>query len=148
MGQRGFNVNLDVGCFRELRGDINVDIHIPDVRFSKMFIKADGCHLPFKDQVFDEVTCFHLIEHNNIDPFLLMKELLRVTKIKLLVKCPYRFGGLAKGWDHKHYFNIKWFKNLLDKWGMLYHIRVNLDSDRTFFKLPFEITARIWKRRK
>lgn len=107
-------MSLDVGCSVNLRGDINVDTEIPEVRWSndKAFIRADGQHLPFRNEVFEYTTSFHLIEHIK-NPYLLLEELIRVTKTKVTIKCPYRFSLIAKSPQHRHYFNKNWFRNVL-----------------------------------
>jgi len=137
-------MTLDVGCSGELRGDVNVDLSKLPMTYNKSFVRADGQHLPFINDSFEETTCFHVIEHVT-NPFLLLDELLRVTKSKLTIKCPYRFSFYAKSPQHQHYFNKSWFKKNLKKKNVLFHIAVNLDRERDIFKIPLEITVRIYK---
>jgi len=95
-------LTLDVGCGIIQQGHINIDIEKPKV-INGNFIKADGQYLPFRNNVFDTVYCFHVIEHIK-NPYLLIDELVRVAKGKIEIRCPYRFSGIAKSKEHKHYF--------------------------------------------
>jgi ubiquinone/menaquinone biosynthesis C-methylase UbiE len=138
-------MHLDVGCEFELRDDVNVDISTPKFRINRNFVNADAQHLPFRDEAFEEVTCFHLIEHVE-NPHKLLKELLRVTKIKATITCPYRFSGYAKSKQHKHYFNKSWFEVELKKLKVkTFKIAVAFDRERDIFCFPLEIVVKIWK---
>jgi len=53
---------------------------------SKPFIQCDGCFLPFKNKVFDFVTCYYVLEHI-INPAHLLIELKRVSKHGY-IQCP------------------------------------------------------------
>lgn len=139
-------MRLDVGCENELRGNINVDLSIPGIVHNKVFIMADGQHLPFIDNAFEETTCYHLIEHVE-NPHLLLGELLRVTKHKVEIKCPYRFSLISKSPQHKHYFNMSWFKQQLEKYNVIFKISLNLDSERHILKIPLQIIVKIWRKR-
>jgi ubiquinone/menaquinone biosynthesis C-methylase UbiE len=81
----------------------------------KNFVRCDGQFLPFRDGVFDVVRCFHVIEHV-LNPFLLLRELVRVSCYKVWLRCPHRFGDkfriqvLRKKCDsHLHFLNKRWF---------------------------------------
>jgi len=140
-------MHLDVGCEFELRGDVNVDLAIPKFLFNKEFVNADAEYLPFKDDAFEEVTCFHVIEHVE-NPYMLLRELLRVTKNKLIITCPYRFSGYAKSKQHKHYFSKSWFENELKKLNVaLFKVAVVLDLERDILKFPLQIIVKIFKMR-
>ena len=79
---------LDVGCGSKARGDVNVDLLVPDslrgwnrnISAIKNFVKADVRALPFKDRSFDFVFCSHVIEHLD-DEWEGINELKRVSKI-------------------------------------------------------------------
>jgi ubiquinone/menaquinone biosynthesis C-methylase UbiE len=84
-------LRLDVGCGHVPRGDVNVDLFVEatghrvdktrplDIRNIPNFVKADACHLPFRDNVFDEVISYHTIEHV-LNPVLMIKEMIRTCK--------------------------------------------------------------------
>ena len=137
-------MNLDVGCEHVLRGNVNVDLTKPNFVHSKTFIKADGQHLPFRDRIFEKTTSHHLIEHVE-NPYLLLDELIRVTKNKVIVKCPHRYSFIAKSFEHKHYFNKTWFANVLSKKNIKFRTYTTLDREREILKFPLEITVIIWK---
>jgi len=115
---------LNVGCGSFSYCDINTDLFIgKNIHSSqiinpkklKNFVKADGQYLPFKDNCFKLVYSSHTIEHVN-NPFLFMKELVRVSKCRILIKCPHRLGDKftqfitrKKIKVHLHYFSKKWF---------------------------------------
>jgi ubiquinone/menaquinone biosynthesis C-methylase UbiE len=66
---------LDVGCGKHKRGTIGVDYS----RNSDADIIADAPFLPFKDEVFDEVASFKVLEHSP-NPLNFLKEQTRVLK--------------------------------------------------------------------
>ncbi len=67
---------------------VNVDLF----PFPGVQIIADLAHLPFKDHVFDAVTCDQVLEHI-ADPRAVVRELLRVTKPggQIHIACPFVF---------------------------------------------------------
>ena len=95
---------LDVGCGHRPRGDVNVDLfpepsahrtvdqrvnsdvalHVHEI---PNFVKADACHLPFRDGAFEGSYSWHLIEHVQ-DPNVFLSEILRVSAEKVEVRCP------------------------------------------------------------
>ena len=124
---------LDVGCGFEGYGSVNVDICCGtenvdldgSVRVSRtrnLFI-ADGCSLPFRDDTFDLVYSSHVIEHV-ANPFLFLRELVRVSRDKIVVRCPHRFGdklyrflGCFGHKGHRHFFNARWFVEVGERLG-------------------------------
>lgn len=131
-----------MGCGDELRGTINVDIKKPPFKPWKPFILANGQNLPFQNDIFSETLCHHVIEHVD-DPFKLIDELLRVTKHKVTLTCPFRFSGYAKAPDHKHQFNKTWFRKVLERKNVHFKVHINLDNNRDLigYALPLEITV-------
>jgi len=80
---------LNAGCGCDKWGDVRVDIE----KFSSFFdrvttvnVIASIEYLPFKAKVFEEVRCYHTLEHVDY-PFRCLKELLRVGQ-KIDVKVP------------------------------------------------------------
>jgi SAM-dependent methyltransferase len=123
---------LDVGCGHRPRGDVNVDL-FPDpsahrcvnqrvnddvalkVHEIPNFVKADACHLPFRDGVFEGSYSWHLIEHVQ-DPNLFLSEILRVSAEKVEVRCPngeYLSCRAETKPLHLHDFSLDWFRETL-----------------------------------
>lgn len=124
---------LDVGCGNAnlAKGDVNVDFFKSGVNVQigqqligeavnpkriKNFVVADACHLPFKNECFDVAYSSHVIEHV-LNPFLMLSELYRVSKRKVIVKCPHRKGSGAKRPFHINYLDEDWFKRTSSKYG-------------------------------
>ncbi len=122
---------LDVGCGASPKGDVNVDLYVGytphtgdqvnSETFQKIepkkinnFVRADGCHLPFRDCSFNEVFSSHLIEHV-VNPFVLVKEMVRVVKYEkvIVIRCPHKFARGAKELRH-HVSKLdeKWFRDV------------------------------------
>ncbi len=80
-----------------------------DIKGGKGVIEADVQNLPFKDNSFDIVTCFEVLEHVP-DPVAAMKELRRVCKHRLLISVPndpwftYTRAGI---WEKEHLWSIR-----------------------------------------
>lgn len=117
-------LNIGCGCFS--LGDVNGDLFIGNTPHDllqfinpkkiKNFVKLDGCFLPFKNNCFELVISNHVIEHI-VNPFLFLKEMVRVSKNRIKITCPHRFGDRfyqlflrRKNKVHIHYFNAKWFE--------------------------------------
>lgn len=78
-------MKLDIGCggseefkIHNVRGDVNCDILKPAYKILN-FIQCDAQHLPFKDEAFEQVIMFDIIEHLH-SPFKALKEAWRVLK--------------------------------------------------------------------
>jgi len=159
---------LDVGCGRYPHGDVNVDLYpmetehrLPpigreglgeplDVKSIQNFIRADACHLPFKSDAFEVVFSSHVIEHVAY-PLKMIKEMLRVSRNKVVIKCPHRLNRKGKIKVHKHYFNIGWFDKLFKKWGLPCRAEVSRwlyipYRYMPLIQLPLEIKVEILKR--
>ena len=116
---------LDVGCGTMPKGDVNVDFFRGDdfnpqtgdqVQGAFMsrekipnFVIADASCLPFKDESFNVVFSSHTIEHVE-DPLLVLKEMCRVAKRKVIVRFPHRKGSGAVMPHHLNYLDEVWFK--------------------------------------
>lgn len=141
---------LDVGCGDEPKGDVNVDlftetlqanIQNKDVTKTKVDIVADGNYLPFKDNSFEKVVSYHVIEHSKT-PFKFLKELVRVSKNEVELKCPHRLSWAAKAPYHVSFFNKTWFNKaceLLNPKVKKYSVMATLETAVKigYFALPF-----------
>jgi len=67
---------LDVGCGERPRGDVNCDIM---VQKAPNFVLCDAHHLPFRDNAFEKVVSYYVIEHC-IDIIRYLNEVYRVAK--------------------------------------------------------------------
>ena len=176
---------LDVGCGWDFKGDVNVDLflgpsvpnrqneqeiymdHKTEAKHGKIpnLLCADANHLPFKAGCFSLVLCRHLFEHKGIDHMETARELLRVTRGKVVISVP---SPLCKSSIRKYFtlhdkiftkeaFNLMFrqFKRKVHytryDWG-----QVNLPSRylryacRVLFKglpcpIPTEIICEVWK---
>lgn len=126
------NLKLDVGCGSKPTGDVNVDFCVRgwnsqegdqkrgeflNPKVIPNFVVADAEHLPFKDDVFDVAFSSHVIEHVP-NPSIMLREMCRVSKRKILVRCPHRKGSGAKRPFHLHYLDEEWFEDAASKLGL------------------------------
>lgn len=159
-------MKLDVGCGERPKGNVNIDLfpmatkhRSPDqTRLSPPlktkdipnFICADACHLPLRDKTFFKVYSAHTIEHVN-KPVLMIKEMLRVSKNQVVIKCPHRFSHNSttkilhkytfnKTWFHKtlQILKQKWYRITVSKWRYFPHPWIPL------IRIPQEITIEIY----
>lgn len=115
---------LDVGCGTKPKGDVNVDVfrgglnpqtgdqiqgELMSPQKIKNFMVADAAHLPFKNGSFEVVFSSHTIEHAQ-NPSTMLREMCRVAKGKVIIRCPHRKGSGAKMPYHLNYFDENWFK--------------------------------------
>jgi SAM-dependent methyltransferase len=123
---------LDVGCGHRPKGDVNVDLfpeasahrcvdqrvngdvalHVHEI---PNFVRADACHLPFRDRAFRKVYSWHVIEHlPEPEPFL--AECCRVADEQIEVRCPNGEYLSCRGEMkplHLHDFSLDLFREKL-----------------------------------
>jgi len=145
-------MNLNVGCgggrylFQDLHCEVNCDIERPQLKI-RNFVLSDGQYLPFNKNIFEETYCYHVIEHV-ANPIMLLKELIRVTKNKVVIKCPHRFSVNAKKDPlHKNFFNVTWFRKALKNFKHEITVDYTEILNLTFLLIrrPNEITVEIFK---
>jgi hypothetical protein len=133
-------LTLDVGCGGSPKGSVNCDWslsdseghrglieadHKIDPKLISNFVLADACFLPFKEAVFTEVISSQVIEHVP-NPFLMLKELTRVSKCFVRVETVNRFGERfetflkpkRRQWVVDHHinrFNRRWWNDAANR---------------------------------
>ena len=83
-----------------------------DVTKVENFVMCDIQNLPFRDDAFEIGYSYHVIEHGD-EPWVMFKEMVRVSKEKVSIKCPNgiadRLNRLHKSGTHKQFLSKKWF---------------------------------------
>jgi SAM-dependent methyltransferase len=151
---KGMNIDfkmLDVGCGTKPKGDVNIDFfrrgfnpqtgdqiqgEFMSPQKIKNFIISDATHLPFKDESFEVVFSSHTIEHVQ-NPSAMLREMCRVAKRKVIIRCPHRKGSGAKMPYHFNYFDEDWFKKASDILGV--------KSNQFISSYDYPITSRLKK---
>jgi SAM-dependent methyltransferase len=142
---------LDVACGNTPRGTVNVDLFkgasfhrgssAPiDTKNTRHFIQCDCHYLPFSDNTFNTVQCWQLIEHEDVRPMALIRELIRVSKWKVIIVCPHRFASFPfkKGCEaHVRVFNIRSMIEHLHKAGIQDHQIITETRDFSCFPHHF-----------
>jgi len=114
----GRNLNLDVGCGRNLRASIRLDVN----KTRSRNIQASALFLPFRNKVFETVYCYHVLEHLS-KPGEALKELIRVSN-NVKIRLPFLF------YNHEKRFNV---------FSLGLPLKFTLDRERTRFKIPFRV---------
>lgn len=151
---------LDVGSGGFIRGDVGVDLYadssphidqrpgqLEEIDRSRPFIRADACHLPFRDDAFERVSCIEVLEHVE-NPVELLQELLRVTNNEVFLTTPHRFGTCARMPYHRNYFSHKWFMSVLNKMDCRHLVKTTARRIHPLVPilLPEHLIVMIWKR--
>lgn len=133
---------LDVGCGAHPRGTVNIDVstgwnpqtgnqkeHLDFIDPHRIpnFVLASAEHLPFKTAAFEKVVSSQVIEHVH-QPYLMLKEMVRVARKHVALDCPHRFGREAKMPTHKHVFNKQWFLQACQQLGVSCHISTTSEA--------------------
>jgi ubiquinone/menaquinone biosynthesis C-methylase UbiE len=152
-------MRLDVGCGHTPVGDVNVDLYKNpsthrsrdqskcedyDLHAVPNLVVADAEHLPFKNNAFDYVYSNHVIEHVS-NPEVMLREMVRVTKDIVHIKCPHRYASRKGMALHLNYFSCLWFYKTLRQLGMgILHGDISLwryipNQVFPLFRVPAEI---------
>jgi len=156
------SLTLDVGCGLRPRGDVNSDLfvgksphlHKEDKEINPKnipnFVRCDANQLPFKDDAFSISFCSHVLEHKGVNALKVIKELMRVTRRRVIIVVPHRFAftrGMRRCAMHDKYFNVtnvlQLFKKLNVRGDTAVKYRYFPSSSFPLIRLPFEITAEI-----
>ncbi len=90
-------------------------------------VVADAQSLPFQNSCFHNVVSHHTVEHLR-EPELAVREMLRVTKGRVKIVCPHRFGHYAKiAYNHIQFFNKRWFSQLARKMRVKESVRTTFE---------------------
>jgi len=92
-----------------------------NTRHVKNFVSCDAQHLPFKDEAFDWVYSAHVIEHVD-KPFAMLREMVRVARIRVTVRCPHRLGERffrRQTPHHVNFFGVTWFTKAFRKFNCI-----------------------------
>ncbi len=98
------------------------------------FVVADAAHLPFRDGSFSVVFSSHTIEHVS-NPLLMLGEMLRVSRKKVVVRCPHKLGSGAKLPHHVNFLDEEWFNNAAIHLGVRSSQFVTAFDHRVGFKI-------------
>jgi ubiquinone/menaquinone biosynthesis C-methylase UbiE len=101
---RGEYVNLLNNSDRFAVGIDLLDTLIVQTKLNKNLMIGNGAYLPFKDESFDTVLLFEVLEHVT-DEKSLLKEAIRVTEKKVILSVPYGpepevFENAGITWHH------------------------------------------------
>lgn len=101
---------LNMGCGNDIReGWVNLDFFNPNVDVTHDLNKIP---YPFKDNYFDYVYSYHVLEHLSQNPILVMDELIRICKSGALIEVhvPFYNSPSAAHFAHLHHgFNFSGF---------------------------------------
>ena len=114
---------LDVGCGDKwIQRYCNADLWVGvDIRKGACDVLADAEHLPFKDNSFDIVLAYSIIEHVK-NPYLCMKEWLRVAKECVLLWTDYPLTWNAET-DPTHLYC--WSPKILRQFLSLFNVKTS-----------------------
>jgi hypothetical protein len=144
---------LDCGCGSRPRGDVNVDFfkggwnrqeadqdkgEFVNPKKISNYVVASAEYLPFREGVFDLVYSSHTIEHVP-EPFRMFRELVRVSKRKVVVKCPHRLGSGGRRPFHINFFDEGWFKVASFRVGVSVQTFVNVFDDAPLSQRVFQV---------
>ena len=118
-------MRLDLGCGNTPTGDVNVDLpsserHRDGTKLVPKkihnFIYASSYALPFRNNSFDDVVSFHLLEHLET-PLTALREMIRVSKNVVTVVVP-AFAYRGECGEHLYTWGEGSLFNLLRKAGL------------------------------
>ncbi|PIN90895.1 hypothetical protein COU60_00945 [Candidatus Pacearchaeota archaeon CG10_big_fil_rev_8_21_14_0_10_34_76] len=103
---------LNLGCGEDVKkGYLNIDFE--KFKGVDKLINLNNLPYPFKDNSFDEILMYNILEHLN-DPYQIMKEIHRISKPEAIIKIRTPHFSSNNAWgdlQHKRGFNSETFKN-------------------------------------
>lgn len=151
---------LDVGCGSRPKGDVNVDFfrggwnkqeadqdrgEFVNPKDIPNYVVASAEYLPFNRGVFDVAYSSHTIEHVP-NPFQMLSELARVSRRKVIVKCPHRSGSGGKRPFHINFFDEAWFNFAASKLGYPAKTFISVFDDGPMTSRLLQIAPKPFKR--
>ena len=127
-------LTLDVGCGNRKLGDVNVDIKrsvCPDV-------VCDIHYLPFKNEQFNIVYCYHVLEHRGVEPLKAIKELKRICMRTVEIQVPHWLSPNAK--KDKTHVNFQVMRRRF--WEQFKNVQISMDYVKMFPFLPVLVMMR------
>ena len=100
-------MKLDIGC-GDKKNENSIGIDVERTPNTDVLASADS-FMPFKDDTFDEIFCYHILEHSK-DLLFTMNEIWRISKdnSRIHIRVPY-FESIYAFSDptHKNFFTEK-----------------------------------------
>ena len=128
---------LDIGSGNASKGDVNLGIRdCASAKKPKNFVIADVMHLPFKDEAFNLAFSAFTVEQVKA-PFVMLKEMCRVAKRKVIVRYFHRWSSGAGSLDNIYRFGESWFQNAARK--------LNLESVQFANSMDYPLSGRLLK---
>lgn len=133
-------MKLDIGCGNNPIGDVNLDVSIDrslhrdnaiiEIKKVPNFIKGDINFLPFRDNAFTEIFCYHVIEHRGVNPNRAIEEMIRVAIKRVDIKLPptliLYIQKLFHLHDHHNVLTTAYFHCILQKFAHIVEVRRGL----------------------
>lgn len=138
---------LDIGCGDFKRGEVGLDKtrqHGVDVVCD---IEEYSTRIPFAANSFDKVVSHHSLEHMT-DPEAVLVEMLRVSRGKVEVTVPHRYGKLAHGKrfpEHVNVFSVRWFTAFAKKYDLAIRTHMTYHPFLLVLQRPHEIIVELRK---
>jgi ubiquinone/menaquinone biosynthesis C-methylase UbiE len=138
------NLNVGVGTIVNIATPLICDCLNVDVfRLVSVSVVCDVQYLPFRNRVFRNVFCFHVLEHIS-NPAKGLAELVRVSCRLVEVEVPHRFGSMAKSHrrdkgnvalSHACSFRPMWFHQCLKNYRRCVKV---------FYEFPRNLLIHVW----
>jgi hypothetical protein len=132
-----FNM-LEVGPEVQPRGDVSIGFsttHL-SMKITNSFVVADSENLPFRDEAFD-IAFSATLEHFK-QPSLVLKEMCRIAKRKVIVRYIHKRASGARAPGHINFFDASWFHKAA--------LNLGLGSVQLTNSLDYPISGRLGKR--
>jgi len=127
----GVNAGSQLSCpFDVSTASVNVDL----LRVPYVTVIADVQHLPFIKSAFEQVFCFHVLEHVE-NPALALRELIRVASQLVELEVPFWLGRNARGKLTRCSFRTGWFH------AMLKHVAYCI---KILYGFPRNLDIHVW----
>lgn len=158
------NINriLDVGCGSYPSGHVNIDLYVGsgphsayqfvDPSSCPNFVNADCNFLPFQDNSFEIVRCYHVLEHKGVNFSKTLFDMLRVCREHVVFIVPHYLEdrGKRRFEGHDKSFNIKVLDQFFKKHRLAYDLKVAYRSFPhkilSLVKLPSQIKVIVYKK--